>query len=63
MAEAVDVWKRTMRLKLKTLWKHTIKLSRMTQDNQLFGIGALNLLHEVMARLYLHSSAVSKISV
>ena len=30
IAETVDTWKRTMRLKLKTFWRHIIKLSRMT---------------------------------
>ena len=38
IAETVDVWKRTMRLKLKTLWRHVMKLLRMTEGNQGFAV-------------------------
>ena len=46
IVEKVDVWKKTTRLKLKTLWRHIIKLSRMTSDNQVVAV-RLSLLHQV----------------
>ena len=33
IAETADVWKRTLQLKSKILWRH-IKLSRMMKDNK-----------------------------
>ena len=38
IAETADIWKRTMRLELKTLGSHIIKLSRMRYDNQVFAV-------------------------
>ena len=46
IAETIDVWKKTMQLKLKTLWRHIIKLTTIGQPS--FCSEALSLLHQVI---------------